>query len=34
MLNLYKLSYKYGQNLPDHEILFNHCAVLYRTADV
>lgn len=26
MLNLYKLSFKYGQKLPDHEILFNHCA--------
>lgn len=35
MLNLqcHKLSYKYGQKLPDHVILFNHFAVFYKSAD-
>lgn len=32
-LHSHKLSYKYGQKLPDHVILFNHCAVFYKSAD-
>lgn len=32
-LQCHKLSYKYGQKLPGHVILFNHCTIFYKSSD-